>query len=150
MFTLKKILVPTDFSQSSERALEKALDLAEEYKAKVTLLHVDENVRQCAADYCLATEEVMSAEEDNARKSRELMEKEARTWVGKTHVEIEFDIKKGKPDQVILEEQERLGSDLIVIGTHGEKGFLKKHHILGSVADKVVHKAKSPVMVIRA
>jgi nucleotide-binding universal stress UspA family protein len=77
MFTFKKILVPTDFSQSSDRALEKALDLAEEYQAKVILLHVEEDVRQCAADYCLSMEQVMKAEEDNFRKSRELMEKEA-------------------------------------------------------------------------
>ena len=55
----KAILVPSDFSEFSDRALQKAIDLAKEYKSRIYLLHViDEGLQQCVADYCL-TEEVM-------------------------------------------------------------------------------------------
>jgi len=40
MFTPKKILVPTDFSPSSDMALDKALDMAEQYRSRVVVLHV--------------------------------------------------------------------------------------------------------------
>lgn len=148
MFTPKTILVPTDFSKSSDIALEKALDLAEEYDAKVVLLHVDEDIQQCAADYCLKTEDVVKIEEENMMRSKKLLEQEANSLKGVKHIDIEYDIRTGSPAQVILEEQEKIGPDLIVIGTHGRKGFFK--HVIGSIADKVVHDAKSPVMVIRA
>ena len=69
MFTPKTILVPTDFSESSDRALEKAVDMAEKYNAKVILLHViDEKVQQCAADYCLRNEDVGKLEEESYEK----------------------------------------------------------------------------------
>ncbi len=147
MFTPKKILVPTDFSRSSEIALEKAMDLAEEYNAKVVLLHVDEDIQQCAADYCLRTEDVMKIEEENMQRSRKLLEQEADSLRGAKHIDIEYNLRTGSPIEVILEEQEKLSPDLIVIGTHGREGFFK--HVIGSIADKVVHDAKAPVMVVR-
>ena len=52
MYTPKKILVPTDFSQYSDAAVKKAVDLASKLNAKVVLLHViEENIKQCAIDY---------------------------------------------------------------------------------------------------
>jgi len=148
MFTPKTILVPIDFSKSSEVALEKALDLAEEYHAKVVLLHVDEDVQQCAADYCLRTEDVMKIEEEHLMRSRKLLEQEANSLRGTKHIDIEYDLRTGSPVEVILEEQEKIDPDLIVIGTHGREGFFK--HVIGSTADKIVHDSKVPVMVIRA
>jgi nucleotide-binding universal stress UspA family protein len=148
MFTPKTILVPIDFSKSSEAALEKALDLAEEYNARVVLLHVDEDVQQCAADYCLSAEDVLEVEEENMMRSRKLLEQEVNSLKGTKHVDIEYDLRTGSPAEVILEEQGRINPDLIVIGTHGRQGFFK--HVIGSLADKIVHDAKAPVMVIRA
>jgi nucleotide-binding universal stress UspA family protein len=148
MFTPKTILVPTDFSQSSDRALEKAVDLAEKYDAKVILLHViDENVQQCAVDYCLREEDVMKLEEESMKRSRERLVDEANALKGSRHVEIDFDLKKGVPAEVILDEQLKTGTDLIIIGSHGRKSIMK--HLIGSVTDKVVRAAKTPVMVVR-
>ena len=148
MFTPKTILVPTDFSQSSDRALEKAVDMAEKYNAKVILLHViDEKVQQCAADYCLKSEDVGRLEEESTRRSTQRLVDEATVFKGSRHVEIDYDLKKGAPAEVILDEQVRTGTDLIIIGSHGKKGIMK--HLIGSVTDKVVRAAKSPVMVVR-
>ncbi len=148
MFTPKTILVPTDFSQSSDMALEKAVDLAEKYNAKVVLLHVvDEKIQQCAADYCLREEDVEHLEEESMKRSKEMLVKEASSLKGPRTVEIDYDLKKGAPAEVILDEQLRTGSDLIIIGSHGSKGIFK--HLIGSVTDKVVRAAKAPVMVVR-
>jgi nucleotide-binding universal stress UspA family protein len=148
MFNLKTILVPTDFSQSSEKALEKAVDLAEKYNAKVILLHViDEKVQQCAADYCLKNEDVGRLEEESTKRSTQRLVDEATALKGSRHVVIDYDLKIGAPAEVILDEQLRTGTDLIIIGSHGKKGILK--HFIGSVTDKVVRAAKSPVMVVR-
>jgi len=148
MFTPKTILVPTDFSESSDRALEKAVDIAEKYNAKVILLHViDEKVQQCAADYCLKDEDVGKLEEETTRRSTQRLVDEATALKGSRHVEIDYDLKTGTPAEVILSEQLRTGTDLIIIGTHGKKGIMK--HLIGSVTDKVVRAAKSPVMVVR-
>jgi nucleotide-binding universal stress UspA family protein len=149
MFNVKKILVPTDFSQYSDAALEKAVDLASQYHAGIVLLHViDEAIQQCAADYCLSTEVVKKLEEDSLKASNEKLKKEAEALAKAKDVEISFDIKKGAPADVILSEQMASSADLIVIASHGKTGLLK--HLIGSVTDKVVRAAKCPVMVVRA
>lgn len=149
MFTPKKILVPTDFSRSSDMALEKALDLAEQFHSKVILLHViDETIQQCAADYCLSSEDITRLQDQSMERSRELLEKEVNALKGKRPVEVEFDLQWGAPVEVILDEQNKTGSDLIILGSHGKKTF--KEHLIGSVTDKVVRSAKAPVMVVHA
>lgn len=148
MFTPKTILVPTDFSRSSDKALEKAVDLAEKYDAKIILLHVvDDKIQQCAVDYCLREEDVSMLEEESMKRSKEMLVKEASALKGPRHVEIDYDLKRGTPAEVILDEQTRTGSDLIIIGSHGSRGVLK--HLIGSVTDKVVRAAQAPVMVVR-
>ncbi|HPI94353.1 MAG TPA: universal stress protein [Deltaproteobacteria bacterium] len=149
MFTPQKILVPTDFSPSSGKALEKALDMAEQYHSKVILLHViDEVIRQCAGDYCLSQEDVMNLQYQSEKCSREMLENEVNGLKEKRAVEIEYDLQWGSPVEVIIGEQQKTGSDLIVLGSHGKKTF--KEHLIGSVTDKVVRTSKAPVMVVHA
>jgi len=149
MFTPKTILVPTDFSRLSDKALEKAIDMADKYNAKVLLLHViDKNIQQCAGDYCIKYEDVLRLEEENMNTSLEKMESEAADLAKKKNIEVVYDVKKGSPARVILDEQGKSGIDLIVIGSQGHHGF--KKHLLGGVVDKVVRGARIPVMVVHA
>ncbi|MCE5273941.1 MAG: universal stress protein [Syntrophaceae bacterium] len=149
MFDVKKILVPTDFSQYSDMALQKAVDIASKYDAKVVLLHVlDEGIQQCAADYCLSNEVFLKIEDDTMTASKEKLRNEVNSLKEKKPVEIDYDIRKGSPADVILEEQQEKGIDLIVIPSHGKSGILK--HLIGGVTDKVVRSAKCPVMVVRS
>ena len=54
MFSPKNILVPTDFSEASDRALNQALDIAEQFHSRIYLLHViTESLQRCGEDYCL-------------------------------------------------------------------------------------------------
>jgi nucleotide-binding universal stress UspA family protein len=149
MFTPKKILVPTDFSESADKAVEHAADIAAKYHAKVVVLHVvEENVRQCAidylVDYCISDDFVTQFEREIMRTSNERLQKQIVNIKG-AKVDIEYEIKKGEPADIILDEQVKLGADLIVIASHGKAGAAK--HAIGGVTDKVVRSAACNVMV---
>jgi|SRR5208337_1771386 len=149
MFTPKKILVPTDFSESADKAVEHAADIAAKYHAKVVVLHVvEENVRQCAidylVDYCISDDFVTQFEREIMRTSNERLQKQIVNIKG-AKVDIEYEIRKGEPADIILDEQVKLGADLIVIASHGKVGAAK--HAIGGVTDKVVRSAACNVMV---
>lgn len=149
MFEPKNILVPTDFSEHSDKALRQALDIAEKFNSKVFLLHVvDKGIHQCVADYCLPKETMDQLERESVSKSRELMEHQVDMVAGRPAVEVAFDVQKGVPYDVILQEQQKKGIDLIVIASHGKSGLMG--HLMGSVADRVAERAKSEVLIVRA
>lgn len=59
MFKPKKILVPTDFSDHADRALEKAIDIAKEEGSEIILFHViHEDFQTCVVDYCFTANEI--------------------------------------------------------------------------------------------
>ncbi len=152
MYTLKKILVPTDFSQYSDAAVKKAVDLASKLNAKVVLLHViEENIKQCAidyyVDYCISDDFVEQFEREIMKASNERLIKQVNALKEEKNVDIDFEIKKGLPADLILNEQVRKGADLIFIAAHGKAG--SPNYPFGSVTDKVIRSAKCPVMVDR-
>lgn len=149
MFEPKRILVPTDFSESSDKAIQEAIDIAEKYHSKVYVLHViDKGVQQCAVDYCLPIEVVEQFENESVNASNQKMRQEVSKLNKNEAVEIEFDVKKGVPYDEILNEQQSNGIDLIVMASHGRTGLSR--FMLGSVADKVVKKANALVLLVRA
>lgn len=148
MFAPKKILVPTDFSKYADAALKKALALAGRHDAKIYLLHViDKQIQQCAVDYCLKYEVVEALKKESLKEAKTKLKKEAEAIAKSKKIKIAFDIKKGIPSEVILNEQKVKKIDLIVISSHGKTGLLKQ--LMGSVADKVIKGAKCPVLVVK-
>ncbi|MCX5856840.1 MAG: universal stress protein [Deltaproteobacteria bacterium] len=148
MFAPKNILVPTDFSKYSDAALKKAVDIATGNDTNIYLLHViDEQIRQCAVDYCLSIEVVTKLEKDSVKASRDKLKKEADAIIKTKKIKVIFDVKNGVPSEVILSEQKAKKIDLIVIASHGKTGILKQ--LMGSVADKVIKGAKCPVIVVK-
>lgn len=149
MFKPTKILVPTDFSNASDKALQEAVDVAGQYHASITLLHVlDRDVQQCMGDYCLPSETIMQLEAENIEQSREMMKSEVSKIPGSASIEINFDVRHGATAEEILHEQQEKGADLIVMASHGRSGFSKM--MLGSVSDKVLTKANTPILLVRA
>ena len=148
MFEPKKILVPTDFSEHSDKALKEALYIAGKYNSKIYLLHViDKQVQQCAVDYCLTNADVEKLEADSVNWSTDMLKKEVSKIDKPNAVEIEFDIKKGDPFNEIVKEQKDKGIDLVVMSSFGRTGL--KKYMLGSVADKVIRNATSQVLMIK-
>ncbi len=148
MFSPKKILVPSDFSESSDNALKEAVDIAEKFGSSIVLLHViSSDMVQCADHYCLSADLMQQIEEDSIRASRQRLEKAVNAIIASRGIEIVFDIQRGVPSETILAEQKRVGADLIVIASHGRTGLKKL--LLGSVAEKVVRNAECQVMVVK-
>lgn len=148
MFAPKSILVPTDFSECSDRAIQQALDLAVQNKAKLYLLHVIEGIQPCAADYCIPEELVLKYNDESKKNALVKMKNEAEKIVrSQQGIEIAYDVKAGIAYDEILHEQEDRNIDLIVIASHGRSGIVK--HLIGSVAEKVMRGAKCPVLLVR-
>ncbi len=149
MFAPQRILVPTDFSDYSDKALSYALDIARQYRAKIFLLHViDESIQQCTMEYCLTDEVMKEIEESSQTKSSEKLREEVdRVAKNAADVEIETILKRGIPYEEILSMQDAGNVDLIVIASHGRTGI--KRILIGSVAEKVMRGARCPVMLVR-
>ncbi len=146
MFAPKSILVPTDFSGYSDKALKEAVDIAVQNKSKIYLLHVIDEIAQCSVDYCLDTAVVAQLEEQSRKFAEEKPQKEVAAIGASKDIEIVFDIRKGDAAEVIVAEQKDKGIDLIVIASHGKKGILTR---LGSVYERVLREAKGHVMLVK-
>jgi nucleotide-binding universal stress UspA family protein len=147
MLSVRNILVPTDFSNYAEKALDLAVDIAKRNKAKITLLHVIDPVQQCVADYCLPDEVVRSIMDKSVSETKAHFRKEAERFE-KDGVQIVPDIKEGVPYVEILNEQKDKRSDLIVMSAHGRTGL--KKYFIGSVTDRVVNAAPCDVVVVKS
>ena len=147
MFAPKSILVPTDFSEHSDRAVRQAADIAEQNNAKIFLLHVVDKLQQCAIDYCIPLETMMKVQEDSEKEARKKMQEEANKILQSKKIDVAFDVKSGVPFEEILKEQQERNADLIVIASHGRTGILKT--LIGSVAERVMREAKCPVLLVR-
>ena len=142
-FTLKRILVPIDFSDCSRKALQYAVPLAKEHQAAITLLYVVPPAyggsEFAAIDYAqLEAGMKAGGQEELAKLERDEMLKEVST--GSL-------VCVGSPAREIIEAAQSLPADLVVISTHGRTGL--KHVFLGSVAEQVVQRAPCPVFVVR-
>jgi universal stress protein A len=148
MLRPKKILVPTDFSEYSNKALKQALDIAGDYNAKVYLLHViSEHVIQTIEEYSIGIEVVKQFEDQFLSKARENMQTTLDRYNKQGGAEIISVIRHGVPYEEILQEAEEKQVDLIVIASLGRTGI--KKYFLGSVARNVLKGSKCPVLLTK-
>ncbi|MDD5711783.1 MAG: universal stress protein [Smithellaceae bacterium] len=149
MFAPKLIIVPTDFSTYADQALRYGLDMASKYGAEVALLHViDEDIRQCAVDYCLTD----SAMEEISRQSQKMAKEKIvqqidRVTGGSKTVTVSSEVRQGIPYDEIGKVQAEKGADLIVMAPHGRSGILR--NLIGGVAEKVIRSSRCPVLLVR-
>jgi nucleotide-binding universal stress UspA family protein len=140
--TLRRVLVPYDFSDYSELALKYALSFAQEYQAELHLLHVlaPHTVSEPEiAWYPIKTE---SAYHNAARRLQRAVPSEAYLWCNVKHA-----VSEGHPYREILSYAEKNAIDLISIGAHGA-GFGMRA-LFGSNVDRVLRQAPCPVLVAR-
>jgi len=143
---IQRILCPIDFSEFSTRAYRHALSLAEHYKAKLVALHVVELWKYPYADYAAAA----GGDYDNLRRllrggGKEHLQEFVRQHVHKK-ISPELAICEGRAPDSILSFAQRENMDLIVMGTHGRRGFDRL--ILGSATDRVMREASCPVLAV--
>ena len=142
-FHLQSVLVPTDFSQSSDEALRYALAFAKQFHAEVMLLHVTE-VPPGTAEGGIAITPGM-IEEMNRRAAERLSA--LSSGVQPRGVPIRTLVRTGAPYHEIVEAARDEDADMIILSTHGRTGL--KRLFLGSTAERVVRHAPCPVIVLR-
>ena len=138
----KHILVPTDFGEASERALDVAMSLAEKFEAQVTMLNASWCPPTIYSPYALGlywpTDLITTAAKEELE--RELVKARAR------YAKIDGLVVTSEPCQAILKVAQERGSDMIVMGTHGRHGLSRV--LLGSVAEKIVRLSPIPVLTV--
>jgi len=142
-----KILVPTDFSEYSDKALKQGLDIAKQYGAKLYLLHVVEELHRAIVDYPIPEDVILAAEKREIENAREMMTQQLKKFPRSEEVEVLTDVRKGSPSEEILLEEEAKGIDLIVIASLGTAGLAK--YFIGGVSRNVLKGAKAPVLLTR-
>jgi len=139
---IERILAPIDFSDCSLDALEYAAQTARQFKAKVTIVHVMEPVAY-GLDFTLAQPRGQDRQERLSARLSELAS--ALKGCG---LEADYALRGGLPAETILNAERAGASDLIVMGTHGRRGF--SHFVSGSVAEAVLRRARCPVLAVRS
>jgi nucleotide-binding universal stress UspA family protein len=148
-FHPQKLLVPVDFSLSSQEALEAALDLAETFASELYLLHVVPMfpvVPTLDGPTCVWPEdEFVQEARDRAEKRLTALKEEykSRGIMASYSVETGDDVVGN-----IMRIAEREHVDLLVISTHGISGW--RPMVFGSIAEKVIKLAGCPVLLLRA
>ena len=147
-----KILVPTDFSEHSDKALRQALDIALEYNARIYVLHVvEENLQTTLtadhSDLIVNLDEITALEKTLLHHARERLHKQVEKFSECKNARVIQKVVSGNAYQEILREQENLGIDLIVIASLGKSGIAR--FLIGSVANNVLRGAKCPVLLTK-
>ena len=144
----KRILVPIDGSDTARSGLKEAIALATGQKTTLCLLHVTNDFPIMSEMPVAFDFEKYRAE--SQRYGRDLLE-DGKTLAVSLGLEVEtllHDLKGGRVADAIVEEAKSAGCDLIVIGTHGRRGF--KRALLGSDAESVLRESPVPVLLVRA
>jgi nucleotide-binding universal stress UspA family protein len=142
----KRLLCPVDFSASSMAALRRALSIAKESDARLTLMHVIEWAvdDQFLTDHLGDASAFRRAIEERARERLDAaISTDDRTWCRPS-----TRLAHGKPYEQILATAEQEETDLIVIGVHSRNAF--DVLLFGSTTNQVVRRASCPVMTLRA
>ena len=135
-----RILLPTDGSRGNSRAVEQAIGLAAQSDARLHVLFVVE-------DLPYAPEMMDGQVEARLREIGEEAISDIRQRAADAGVSVETALEDGTPHQSILEYADEERMDLIVMGTHGRSGL--DRYLLGSVTERVVRGADTPVLTVR-
>lgn len=150
---MKKILVPVDGSEYSQRAILKAMELVKAFDSHVILLHVMNvessvaNLRYARVDTVLNWQTLV---EDAQKKANDILE-EGKKAYGDISNKVEtavLDEPTGNIAKVIAEYANEQDVDLIIMGSHG-MGSLMHRLSLGSVTNKVLHFVAKPILVVQ-
>ena len=140
MITFKRILVPHDFSETSEAAMQYATELARMFGAKLYVLHVSDTA---GLDVPREFPPGPGEAGENAVRERLLKTVTARDL---QEFNPHLELRRGAPPTEIVRYARERDIDLIVMGTHG-RGFMA-HAVMGSVTEKVVRNAACPVLAL--
>jgi nucleotide-binding universal stress UspA family protein len=140
---VRRLVVPTDFSPTADRALSRAIDMARALPARIELIHVHSPVLVLPPPIDMVSLSTVFP------KAQEKMEEALEARAGRVRdagVECDIQLLEGSPHVEIVALADKVQAELIVLGTHGRGGLA--HAVLGSVTERVIHRATCPVLVV--
>lgn len=143
----KHILVAVDGSDTSNLALQEAIKLAKEQQAQLRIVHVVEDI-----PLNIDTEYALDEYQEAMRKTGEAVLSKAEALARESGVTpetklLQIETLGHRITNLVVEEAQSWPADLIVLGTHGRRGF--NHLLMGSVAEGIVRVSPQPVLLIR-
>lgn len=147
---ISKILVPTDGSNTAQKAAKYGVDLAKKLRAAVVILSVIDQRPYVSQTVPAAktTLHIIEPIEDYLREAAEAYAGEIKKLCDKRGVRSKIVITSGHPVEDIVKQAAKTKADLIVMGSHGKSALAAA--VLGSVTYGVIHKdSKIPVMVVK-
>lgn len=145
-----KVLLATDGSKHSFKAVDKIIQLVKNIKAEVTVLTVMQDVPILQLHEGLPAEHLaamqQSLEKRAEKNAQDILTKTANVF-RENGIEVNLLLEKGHPAEVICRVAEEGGFDFVVMGSRGLGGI--KELLLGSVSNRVVHLTKSSVLIVK-
>jgi nucleotide-binding universal stress UspA family protein len=145
MLVFNVIVVPTDFSDHSLRALAYAIGLAEKYDASVKVLYVNEPALQ-VSDMAWVGVDERSLKDEHVKDARRQMDRIIQDQIPED-LSAESEVRSGDAVEEIINYAGDVNADLIVMATHGRSGL--SHMLMGSTAEQVIRKAACPVLTLK-
>lgn len=130
------VLVPTDFSEVAEYAIEHAAGICKQLSYKLTLLHVINK----------DTKSMLRKEKLNEASLEEKLKKQAADIAEKHGIEVNYLSKEGSIFSTISDVSKEIGANLLTMGTHGKVGVQR---FIGSYALKVIESLNVPIIVVQ-
>jgi nucleotide-binding universal stress UspA family protein len=144
----KRIVVPVDGSETAQKALVTALQMAREANGCVHLIHVVEGLTSMAADpYGAYSGNVVEVMRQSGRKILEDALELARAAGVQADTQL-FDSFSERLAEVVADSATRFNADLMVVGTHGRRGLGRV--LMGSGAEQIIRLSPVPVLVLRS
>lgn len=144
MKEINKLLVPVDFSDNSQKILRTAAELAQRFKAELSVVFVAQRFDDYSG-FFVPHEPVAQFEEEIVRSAEEKMKNFIQESLA-ADTPVSTRVLTGDVAETIVDYAAQIGIDLIVMGTHGYKGL--ERVLFGSVAEKVIKTAPCPVLSI--
>jgi nucleotide-binding universal stress UspA family protein len=156
--TIQKILYCTDFSENAGTAFSYAASVANRFGARITLLHVLEDLPEGSRGMVTSVlgedrwEELKKQKARDAREALEARLESFRKEVRNRGIDLPYEteaivVDTGHPAESILRQAESGGFDLVVMGVHGAGRVAD--FLMGSTADRVVRHSRTPVLIVR-
>lgn len=130
------VMVPTDFSEVADNAIDHAIGIAKQLNYKVTLFHVINK----------DTKSLLKKDNQELKDLNDKLHAKANELKAKHNIEIEYLAKEGSIFTAIGEAANEVGANFLVMGTHGKIGV---QHVIGSYAYKVVVSSPVPIIVVQ-
>jgi nucleotide-binding universal stress UspA family protein len=145
----RHILLPTDGSRLSSKAVKRGIDLAKKSKARVTALHVIPEFKLLVDDGITMLSPVLKKrlEDEGKARAQKMLDAVARQARGRGVRCSTLCVAGDSPYQQILDAARRQKCDLILMASHGRRGLSSL--LLGSETAKVLLHSKIPVLVVR-